>query len=71
MTDSAADGEIEREQAMYALAAQLFFRVEKRAGRYSLCRQVDVREPVVRDDLTLAEAEELLGTWKMRGAHGG
>ena len=71
MTDSAADGEIEREQAMYALAAQLFFRVEKHGWRYNLCRDVDVREPVRRDSLTLAEAEELLGTWKMRGAHGG
>ena len=71
MTDSAADGEIEREQAMYALATQLFFRVEKYGRRYDLCRDVDVREPVRRDSLTLAEAEELLGTWKMRGAHGG
>lgn len=71
MMDSGAHEETEREQAMYALAAQLFFRVEKHGRRYNLCRDVDVREPVRRNSLTLAGAEELLGTWKMRGAHGG
>jgi hypothetical protein len=61
----------DREQAMLELARQLYFSVEKRGSRFSLYRDVDVREPVRREDLTLEKAEELLSTWKMRGFHGG
>ena len=60
-----------RERAMDELAAKLLFRVEKHGSRYNLCRDVDVSSPVLREDLTLDEAEELLNTWKMRGFHGG
>ena len=63
--------EAEREQALLDLAARLYFKVEKRGSRFSLFRDVDVRRPVRRDDLTLKEAEELLETWKLRGFHGG
>jgi hypothetical protein len=62
---------VERERAVEQLAARLFFKMEKRGERYSLCRDVDVREPIQRDGLTLDEAEALLDTWKMQGAHGG
>jgi hypothetical protein len=64
------DGE-DREAALETLAAKLYFRLEKAGSRYSLYRDVDVREPVRREGLTLGEAEELLGTWKLRGEHGG
>ena len=61
----------EREQALLDLAARLYFTVEKRGSRFSLFRDVDVRRPVRRDDLTIKQAEELLETWKLRGFHGG
>ena len=60
-----------REREMLDLAARLFFKVEKRDGLYSFCRDVDVAEPVRREKLTLTEAKELLRTWQMRGEHGG
>ena len=66
-----ATQEIDREQEMLDLAARLFFEVEKSNGLYSFRRDVDVPEPVRRENLTLSEAEELLRTWQMRGEHGG
>jgi hypothetical protein len=60
-----------REREMRDLAARLFFEVEERGGRYSLSRTVDVPEPVRREDLTLAEAEDVLRTFTLRGEHGG
>jgi hypothetical protein len=63
--------EQEREKAMRELAARLFFSVKRRGSRYDLHRELDGEEPVHRDGLALDEAEELLSTWKMRGAHGG
>ena len=63
--------EQEREGAMRELAARLFFSVRRRGSRYDLRRELDGEEPVHRDGLTLDEAEEVLSTWKMRGAHGG
>jgi hypothetical protein len=62
---------IEREQAMRDLAAQLFFEVRKQGERYSLYREIDVPEPVRREDLTLDEAEDVLRTWTLQGEHGG
>ena len=67
MPDQAAD----REEKMRSLAAQLFFDVNKNGSRFTLYRDVDVSEPVRREDLTLEEAEELLDTWKLHGFHGG
>jgi hypothetical protein len=61
----------ERETHLRALAAQLFFTVEKTADRFTLIRTVDVSEPVREQNLTLQEAEVLLQTWKLRGFHGG
>jgi hypothetical protein len=66
-----SDRHAERERAMRELAARLFFTVERRGFRYDLHRDLDGEEPVHRDGLTLDEAEELLSTWKMHGAHGG
>ena len=63
--------DLDREQAMKELAAQLLFKVEKHDGRFSLCRDADLSTPVRGEDLTLEEAEELLQTWKLRGFHGG
>jgi micrococcal nuclease len=34
-------------------------------------RNVDVPEPVRHEGLTLAEVEDILSTWKLRGPHGG
>ncbi len=63
--------EAERERALRDLAKMLFFQVDKRGERFNLYRDVDVREPVRHENLTLAEAEEVLDTWKLRGFHGG
>ena len=63
--------ESDRERALLDLASRLYFTVEKRGGRYWLYRDVDVKEPVRREDLLLEEAEEVLKTWTMRGFHGG
>ena len=65
------DSESKDEDAVRHLAAELFFRLEKRGSLYSLYREVDVREPVRREGLTLDQAKEILSTWKMRGFHGG
>ena len=67
MTDQTAN----QEEKMRNLAAQLFFDVEKHGAKFTLYRDVDVPEPVRREDLTLEEAEELLDTWKLHGFHGG
>ena len=56
---------------MLELAQRLYFSIEKRGSRFNLYRDVDVRESVRREDLTLEEAEELLSTWTMRGFQGG
>jgi len=70
-SDAMATQEIDREQEMLDLAARLFFEVEKENGLFSFRRDVDVPEPVRRQNLTLSEAEELLRTWQMRGEHAG
>ena len=61
----------DREREMLDLAARLFFKVEKENGLYSFHRDVDVPEPIKRENLTLTEAEELLSTWQLKGEHGG
>ena len=61
----------ERERHMYALATELLFDVKKEGARFTLTREADVSAPVRHENLTLAEAEEVLSTWKLRGAHGG
>lgn len=66
MADAAA-----REQALRHLAEQLLFSVEERDGRFTLARTADVSRLVRHEGLTLEQAEELLNTWKLRGAHGG
>jgi hypothetical protein len=53
------------------LAERLQFSVEKAGDRFRLTRTAEVSRPVCEDGLTLTEAEELLETWKLRGAHGG
>ena len=63
--------ETDRENALYALAQKLSFRVERDGGRFTLTRTLDVSRPVREKNLTLTEAEKLLETWKLRGAHGG
>jgi hypothetical protein len=60
----------ERESRMRDLAQKLIFTVETANGRYTLIRTADVSRPVNEKDLTLKEAEELLGTWKLRGQGG-
>ncbi len=61
----------EREAHLRVLADQLFFVVEKSGELFTLKRTADVSEPVCKQDLNLAQAEELLRTWKLRGFHGG
>ena len=53
------------------LADKLLFKVEKSGDRFTLSRTVDVSQPVRHERLTLKEAEQLLGTWKLRGLGGG
>jgi hypothetical protein len=64
-------GTNEREQHLRALADKLLFKVEKSGDRFTLSRTVDVSRPVCHERLSLNEAEELLGTWKLRGLQGG
>jgi hypothetical protein len=61
----------ERGQHLRVLADKLLFKVEKSGGRFALSRTVDVSRPVRHERLTLTEAEELLGIWKLRGLQGG
>ena len=61
----------EREARMRALASKLEFEVLKNGERYSLTRTADVSRPVKEPDLSLAQAEQLLETWKLRGLQGG
>ena len=61
----------EREAHLRSLADRLEFTVEKHGDRFKLTRTADVSRPVCEDSLTLAEAEELLKTWKLRGLQGG
>jgi hypothetical protein len=61
----------DREAALRLLAEQLLFTVEKQGDRFTLTRTADVSRPVRHAGLTLDQAEELLKTWKLRGAHGG
>ncbi len=68
---NAASESTGREARLRALAKQLEFEVMKNGERYSLTRTADVSRPVQETDLSLAEAEELLETWKLRGPHGG
>lgn len=60
-----------REGDLRELADQLMFSVEKTGERFTLTRTADVSRTVQKRDLTLAEAEELLRVWKLRGPHGG
>jgi hypothetical protein len=62
---------VDREREMLDLAERLFFEVDKANGLYTFRRDVDVPEPVRRENLTLTEAEDLLRTWQMKGEHGG
>jgi hypothetical protein len=61
----------EREASLRMLANRLEFTVEKIADHFTLTRTVGVARPVREEGLTLAEAEELLETWKLGGPHGG
>lgn len=60
-----------REAKMRALAESLEFSVEKSGERFTLTRTAELLRPAVEENLTLAEAEELLETWKLRGLGGG
>jgi hypothetical protein len=60
-----------REAHLYALADSLLFKVERSGERFTLVRTVDVSKPVRHECLTIDEAEELLGNWKLRGLGGG
>ena len=61
----------EREAHLRKLADQLLFAVEKNGERFMLTRTADVEQNIRKKDLTFAEAEEFLETWKLRGPHGG
>jgi hypothetical protein len=56
---------------LYALADKLLFEVERSGERFTLTRTADVSKPVRHERLTIDEAEELLGNWKLRGLGGG
>ena len=61
----------ERESRLRTLAKKLFFHVEKQGTRFTLTRTTDVSRPVRHEGMTIAEAENLLRTWKLRGLQGG
>ena len=63
--------ETQRYAHLHELAGKLLFDVEQHGDRFTLQRTADVEGPVRHDDLTIAQAEELLNTWKLRGPHGG
>jgi hypothetical protein len=71
MSKQANAPEIEREAHLRGLAEELLFEVNKAGTLFTLSRTADVKEPVIESNLTLAQAEELLKTWKLRGFHGG
>ena len=58
-----------RERSVEYLAERMFFKLEKQGDRYSLSRKLGRFTP--EHDLTLAEVEEILELWKLRGPHGG
>lgn len=60
-----------REQDLRVIADKLLFTVEKNGERFTLIRTHDVSRPVRHERLTLKEAEDLLGDWKLRGLGGG
>ena len=70
-TDKMQDSESERKARLRELASKLFFSLEEQSSGYSLYRDVDVKNPVRHEALTLDEAEHILNTWKLRGLHGG
>jgi hypothetical protein len=61
----------EREAHLRALADRLLFEVEKSGERFTLTRTADVSKQVRHERLTIEQAEELLGNWKLRGLGGG
>ena len=69
MVDDPTDAE--REKTVRKLAARLLFNVEKQGSRFTITRYVDVPAPIRHENLTLAQVEELLNTWKLRGLQGG
>lgn len=60
-----------REAHLYALADSLLFKVERNGERFTLVRTADVSKTVRHERLTIDQAEELLGNWKLRGLGGG
>ena len=60
-----------REARMRALAEELQFKVDKTGGGFTLTRTADLSRPERAENLTLAQAEDLLKTWKLRGLGGG
>ena len=60
-----------REGKMCALAEELEFTVEKTDRGFTLIRTTGLSHPERAENLTLAKAEELLETWKLRGLGGG
>jgi hypothetical protein len=59
------------EAHLYALADNLLFKIERDGERFTLVRTADVSKPVRHERLTIDEAEDVLGTWKLRGLGGG
>jgi hypothetical protein len=60
-----------RERALFELANQLQFQVEKHGSRFTLRRVAGVSTPVEIENASFQEAVEFLNTWKLRGFHGG
>jgi hypothetical protein len=63
--------ENERERHAHELATRLLFKLEKHGKTFTLTRDVDVSHRVQHENLTIAEVENILNTWKLRGPHGG
>ena len=58
-----------RERAAANLAERMFFTLEKRGDRFSLCRKMGGFEP--QENLSIDEVEQVLELWKLQGPHWG
>lgn len=61
----------DREAKLRVLAEELQFSVDKTDDRFTLMRTAELSRPEREENLTLAEAEDLMKTWKLRGLGGG
>jgi hypothetical protein len=65
------ENDVDREARLRQLASELLFTLKTEGSQFALYRNVDLPKNVRHEGLTLAEVEDILNTWKLRGPHGG